>query len=271
MNGFWEALRRQFDGQDRLAALLVNLLWTLIALLIAVLGARVLREVVRRGLTRARVPPNVVQLARHGVTLLVTVVTVGVLLSIFGVPPTAVLTFLSLSTAAIVFAFHDMLKNLIAGIYLLIEHPFTVGHRIRVRETEGTVEAMNMRTTVIRTEEGEIAIVPNNVAFTEIVRNRSVSGIVHTALVLSDVAGDPDATSRKVEETLAGIGDIVTTPAPRTRVLAMRDDMAEVAVEFWHQGSSDDPTSRVIAALREAFPDADIASNRSSSSNGKSA
>lgn len=264
MNGFWEALRRQFDGQDRLAALLVNLLWTLIALLVAAVGGRILRGAVRRLLTRGRVPPNVVQLARHGVTLLVAVVTIGVMLSIFGVPPTAVLTFLSLSTAALVFAFHDMLKNLIAGIYLLIEHPFTVGHRIRVKDTEGTVEAMNMRTTEIRTEEGEIAIVPNNVIFTEIVRNRSISGVVHTALILSDVADEPDDINRKVEETLAGMADIVTTPAPRTRVLSVRDDAAEVSVEFWHHGATDgdDPTQRVIAALRETFPDADIASNR---------
>ncbi len=255
---FWETLRHEFDGQQRLARLIVNLFWSAIAVVLIALAVRVLRSVVRRGLARARVPVNVIALSGNGITVAGIAIGFSVILSIFGVPPTAVFTTLSLATAGIVFAFQDVLKNFIAGIYLLVEHPFTIGEHIRVRDAEGVIEGVNIRTTALKTDEGAIVLVPNNIIFTEIVTNRSVSGIFHAALTLTNIAADTENVETKARETVAQLAGVATQPEPRARILAIADGTAQMQVDFWYLGENATLVSSAIDGLRSAFPDVRI-------------
>lgn len=63
----------------------------------------------------------------------------------------------------------DLVKNMIAGIYLLIERPFGVGDRITVGNYSGTVSIVDLRTTTLSAENGEEVIVPNSLILTEVV------------------------------------------------------------------------------------------------------
>jgi len=91
---------------------------------------------------------------------------------IFGIQLTGVLTFLGALSLAITFAIQDVLKNLVAGLYLLWERPFIIGDVIMVKDVSGSVEDIQVRTTVLRAENGQLIVVPNSVLFTEIVINR---------------------------------------------------------------------------------------------------
>ena len=63
----------------------------------------------------------------------------------------------------------DLLKNFIAGIYLLLERPFGVGDRITVGNYSGRVEFVDLRTTKLRTDDGQEVIVPNTVFLSQVV------------------------------------------------------------------------------------------------------
>jgi small-conductance mechanosensitive channel len=91
---------------------------------------------------------------------------------VFGIPLTGLLTFLGALSLAITFAIQDVLKNLVAGLYLLYERPFLIGDSIKVKDVSGEVEDIQVRTTVLRAENGQLIVVPNAVLFTEIVINR---------------------------------------------------------------------------------------------------
>lgn len=91
---------------------------------------------------------------------------------IFGVQLSGLLTFLGALSLAATFALQDVLKNLVAGLYLLWEQPFLIGDAIEVKDVTGTVEDVQIRTTVLRAENGQLIVVPNAVLFTEIVVNR---------------------------------------------------------------------------------------------------
>jgi small-conductance mechanosensitive channel len=91
---------------------------------------------------------------------------------IFGIQLTGLLTFLGALSLAITFAVQDILKNLVAGLYLLWERPFVIGDNIKVKDVTGAVEDIQIRTTVLRAENGQLIVVPNAVLFTEIVINR---------------------------------------------------------------------------------------------------
>lgn len=91
---------------------------------------------------------------------------------IFGIQLTGLLTFLGALSLAITFAIQDVLKNLVAGLYLLWERPFVIGDAIKVKDVSGAVEDIQVRTTVLRADNGQLIVVPNAVLFTEIVINR---------------------------------------------------------------------------------------------------
>jgi small-conductance mechanosensitive channel len=70
-------------------------------------------------------------------------------------------------------AVQDILKNFFSGVYLLLERPFRVGDTIRVKDQQGVVENIGVRTTMLRTAENVEVLVPNVMVFTEVVTNHS--------------------------------------------------------------------------------------------------
>jgi small conductance mechanosensitive channel len=256
---FWDALRQQFQGQNTLANIVVAVFWSAVVICVAVLASRYLKRAMRRVLIRAHMPLNIVALAGNGMTVLVAIFCASIILTIFGVPTTAVITSLSLATAGIVLAFQDVLKNFIAGIYLLVERPFTIGDRVKVRDAEGSVEEVDIRTTALKTDTGMIILVPNNIIFTEIVTNRSASGIGHATLTLTNVTGTPDEVSAKARAVVEQLETLVALPAPQTKILAVQDGTAEMQVEFWYRGLHN-PSAEAITLLGAQFPGARITS-----------
>ncbi len=68
---------------------------------------------------------------------------------------------LGITSVAIGFAFKDVLQNFFAGILILWRKPFVVGDQIKFREFEGAIEEINVRSTRIKTFDGERAVIPN--------------------------------------------------------------------------------------------------------------
>lgn len=69
--------------------------------------------------------------------------------------PGDIIAGLGITSVAIGFAFKDILQNFFAGLLLLWRRPFKVGDQIRVNDFEGTVEEINMRSTRLKTYDGE--------------------------------------------------------------------------------------------------------------------
>ncbi len=91
---------------------------------------------------------------------------------LFNIQLTGLLTFLGALSLAVTFAIQDVLTNLVAGLYLLWERPVLSGDSIKVKDVSGAVEDITVRTTILRSENEQLIVVPNAVLFTEIVINR---------------------------------------------------------------------------------------------------
>ncbi len=64
-------------------------------------------------------------------------------------------------TLAIGFGAQWLVKDLVAGFYILFENQFTVGDVIEVGGKSGSVEAVNLRSTKLRSLDGTVHIIPN--------------------------------------------------------------------------------------------------------------
>ena len=258
---FWDSFRTGLldglpDGDD-LARFLIQLLKIMVIGAITLTIARRAKSWSGKLFSRARVEPNVVALLGNAAFALTLILGISWLLAALGATWTAVLASLSVVTVALGLALQDVLKNFVAGIYLLLEQPFRIGDRIMVKGVSGEVEGVDIRTTTLRTEEGMRVIVPNNVVLTEVVTNRSAYDTSMVALQIADTSAEFQDINRLITESLAPYTQIVQVPAPRVTIQKATDEQATVGVEYWQRGEGA-PLTDVLSHLRDAFPDATI-------------
>jgi small conductance mechanosensitive channel len=146
---------------------------TLVAV-VTILLARWLRVLVRASLARARTDRAVIPLVSQLVYFAVIALGASWVLAILNVPLTGVIATFGAVSIAFGLSLQDLLRNLIAGIYLLVEKPFSPGDRLKIRTFEGIVDSVDIRTTTLLTTEGERVLVPNAVLFAEVMVNRGV-------------------------------------------------------------------------------------------------
>ena len=84
------------------------------------------------------------------------------ILDTMGVPVTGLLTGAGVAGIAISLAAQSTLSNLIAGVALVLEHPFGIGDYIVLGSLEGTVEDISFRSTKFRTLDNVVVSIENS-------------------------------------------------------------------------------------------------------------
>ncbi len=85
---------------------------------------------------------------------------------------TALLTALGVGSVVLGFALQETLGNVMLGLSMLMERPFSEGDEIQIGDVEGMVEEINWRATRIEVD-GNIVIVPHAIAAKETIVNLS--------------------------------------------------------------------------------------------------
>ena len=93
------------------------------------------------------------------------------ILDTMGVPVTGLLTGAGVAGIAISLAAQSTLSNLIAGVALVLEHPFGIGDYIVLGSLEGTVEDISFRSTKFRTLDNVVVSIENSKVASEYICN----------------------------------------------------------------------------------------------------
>jgi MscS family membrane protein len=91
------------------------------------------------------------------------IVFTGLLFSLyhFGLNPTAALAGLGVGGIAVALAAQKTLENVLSGISIIFDKAMCVGDTLKVGDTQGTVEDIGLRSTLIRTRDRTLVSVPN--------------------------------------------------------------------------------------------------------------
>lgn len=166
---------------------------------------------------------------------------------------------------ALGFAFQDLAGNLISGIGLAVNQdwPFKIGDIVATNETFGTVDKIHLRTSIIRTLDDKMVVIPNKQIFQSEVVNYSASGTRRVDVACGVSYGDD----------LERVREVVTDAIGK---LGMRDQSTDVQVFFEEFGDSSinfvarfwvdyqrhtdflGARSEAILAIKSAFDDNDI-------------
>lgn len=149
------------NGDKALAAIAV----AVGIVLLYVIVARLLRGIVNRiaekgGDSAARAETLWAMLRR---VLLIVFIAIGALTVavVVGIPITPLLAVGSAVGVAVGFGAQDLVKDIIAGFFILAEDQYHIGDVIRVAGVAGAVEDIRLRVTVLRDLDGYVHYVPN--------------------------------------------------------------------------------------------------------------
>jgi small-conductance mechanosensitive channel len=101
------------------------------------------------------------------------------------------------------FGAQSIFKDMLTGIFILIEDQYSVGDTIKIASLTGTVEDLSLRVTRMRDGDGTLYIVPNSQITT--VSNLSRDFAAGTLNVTVDAREDPDRVVKLLKTIAAGV------------------------------------------------------------------
>jgi small-conductance mechanosensitive channel len=226
-NKIWEAI------QNFIVAYLPKLILAVIIVLVASYLARKAAHLVERALKRSKADPGATAMLTNltRLTILATgfVVALGLFFDI-----TSFIAALGLVGFAVTFAFQDVLKNLVSGIIILIQHPFNVGDSVSLDGFEGTVVAISTRSTEIQCFDGRLVLIPNGNSIGNPIINYSRSPQRRIELPMRlTYAADPEIIRSTILEAIKEVPGYMEEPPAMVVFNAANELSVGLTVYFW--------------------------------------
>lgn len=89
------------------------------------------------------------------------IIVVIICLRTFGVNLIPILAGAGVFGLALSFGTQNLIKDLIAGLFILIENQYSLGDMVKIGDYQGRVIKLTMRSTILKDENGQIIYIPN--------------------------------------------------------------------------------------------------------------
>jgi small conductance mechanosensitive channel len=251
----WRTADRLLDGFFAMIPLLMAGFIVFVLLLLLAKGVRALAE---RALARTSNRSAATAIGRILYILLIGLAALIALTVAFpSMTPARLISTLGIGGIAIGFAFKDIFQNLLAGILLLLRHPFRVGDEITTGEFTGTVEAIETRATWIRTYDGRRVIIPNGDVYTKPVTVISAYDMLRSEYDVGIGYGDDLARAKEVAlEAIRSVDGVLADPAPDVLVWELGESSKNIRLRWWTKPQRGDVLrirDAVLKAVAEAI------------------
>ncbi len=162
------------------------------------------------------------------IVLLFLIVAVGQL----GISITPMVALMGAGTLGLTLALQGPISNYGAGIAIIITRPFKVEDTLTIHGLTGIVSAVNLGTTQLLTEDGQIITIPNGKILGEILTNSQELAIVE-GVVGIDYGADPEKAIAAIEEAVSKIEDVSDKAKPQVGIQGFGDSSIDIGYRFW--------------------------------------
>ncbi len=235
-----------------------NLLTALVIFVASLYLARIISNTLRRVLSKQRAPAGVTHiLAQLTLWSIIVVGTITALQRFFNV--TAFLTGLGILGFTVGFALQDVMKNFASGIILLLQQPFHVGELIGVKGFDGTVMAIDLRSTEMRATDGRIIILPNADVLSNPIINYSRANQRRVDISLNlPHTSEPNTARQILLDAIQSVEGFIRQPEPMIVLNNLTESVLELNVNFWVDVTKNDPAhakDTVLLKVKSALSD----------------
>jgi small-conductance mechanosensitive channel len=199
---------------------LIAVLWKIVSIIMVYLISRIILKIARKMIKHIVASRNhkfihfderrantLSMLLHNVVTYTVNIISVMLILSQLGVNLAPLLAGAGIVGLAIGFGAQSLVRDMITGFFIIIENQFAVGDLIQVEQFKGNVEEIGIRVTRIRSDSGEVLIVPNGNI------RQIINYSIHHTVAMIDVSITTESDLVKALAALEEISDEVQLKA----------------------------------------------------------
>src|SRR5437588_8081016 len=191
------------------------------------------------------------------------IITIGLLLALknaFNLDLTSIAVIFTALSVGIGFGLQYLAADIASGFILLFERPVRVGDRISIGKEEGDVQSINLRTTVMTTNDRVSVIVPNSKLVREHLINWSYGDPRARIAIPVGVAysSDVDLVTQTLLEAAKDVDNVLRDPPPKVQFLKFSDWSLDFRLLIWtnrprlHTQIRSDINFRIEKLFREA-------------------
>jgi len=237
-----DAINLGFDLSSINTDLLVTFgLRLLAAAAIFIIGrwiAKMLTNVAKRMMSKAQVEDT---LSRFLGNIIYTVLLAVVIISTInqlGIETTSLLAVLGAAGLAVGLALQGSLSNFASGVLIVAFKPYKVGDFIEAGGVSGSVEEVQIFTTVLKSPDNKKIIVPNSQVMAAEIVNYSANDTRRVDLVAGcGYDDDLDKVRRILNDIVSSDDRVLADPAPTIAISELADSSVNFVVRPWVKGA----------------------------------
>ncbi len=212
-----------------------------IALSILIIGRQVVKiliKVISTALERSNTEDTVRIFVTNLLNTLLMIVVFIAAINQLGIQTTSIIAVLGAAGLAIGLALQGSLSNFAAGILIVIYRPYKVGDYIQADNHLGTVDDIQIFSTVLKTPDNKLVIVPNGSIMNGSIVNFSNQDKRRVDIIAScSYEDDIDKVKSVLADILSKDERILNEPKPRIAVSELADSSVNFIVRPWVKNS----------------------------------
>ena len=110
---------------------------------------------------------TIIGLINNIIKYIIIIIVVILILNTFGVDTTSIIASLGAVSVIIGLAFQDIIKDFLAGIFIIFDNAYAVGDWVEINGFKGEVVSLGLKATKIKSYTGEVKIISNS-SFSEV-------------------------------------------------------------------------------------------------------
>ena len=224
----------QFVGVETLT--LVNAIWAVLIIVIAVVLSKVVRRFVRWALNRLpQVTEPVAALIGRATGWVVVLLGIIYSLVVLGIDMVPALMLFIVVGLVMFFAGRGLMENFSTGLVLQGAPMFTPGDEVITEAGMGRVLEITGRTVLIESPEGELVHVPNKLVIGDAVTNLTAAGKRRSSLMVGVAYGtDLDLAKQAIVDGAERCSTTLRQPSPEALFTQFGDNSIDFQLLFWH-------------------------------------
>lgn len=170
-----------------------------------------------------------------------SIIAVGLIVAVsaLNIPITPLIAIITAAGLVIGLALQGTLSNFASGLLLLLYRPFDIDDLIDAAGITGTVSSMNLMSTIIKTLDNKVMVVPNNSIWGSVITNISRTERRRIDMVFGISYSDSIERAQAIlEEIVHNHPDTLEDPPPVVRVHELGDSSVNFVVRPWVRPSN---------------------------------
>ena len=212
----------------------ISLLMALAILIVGRQRVKLILRLITVALEKSKVEDTVRIFVTNLLNTLLMILVFIAAINQLGIETTSIIAVLGAAGLAIGLALQGSLSNFAAGILIVIYRPYKVGDYIEAGNHAGTVKDIQIFSTVLKTPDNKIVVVPNGSIMNGSIVNYSDQDTRRVDLIIScSYEDDIDKVRSVLEDILKKEKRILKDPKPQIAVAELADSSVNFIFRPW--------------------------------------